>query len=128
MLLLQQLALVALPPLACGRRRRRGGGGELRLPQGKRGTGTWRHVVLGDDGVFNAPDAACGNASCTWSVDVEGSARGLGPQGSTRYSQLRCVLRKGQLHDRGCVMATRLRHMGRHCVAFHQGSSNDSMT
>ena len=31
----------------------------------------WRHVVFGDDGVFNAPDEACANASCTWSADAD---------------------------------------------------------
>ena len=31
----------------------------------------WRNVVFGDDGVFEAPDEACVNASCRWSAEAD---------------------------------------------------------
>lgn len=73
----------------------------------------WRHVVFGDDGVFNAPDAACGNASCTWSVDVEGSVHvDWGEQGrhTLKPTAMRAAdgteLHGSRLRDGDAVVAT----------------------
>ena len=73
----------------------------------------WRHVVFGEDGVFNAPDAACANASCTWSVDFEGSVHvDWGEQGrhTLRPTALRAAegteLRGSRLRDDEACTAT----------------------
>ena len=73
----------------------------------------WRHVVFGDDGVFNAPDTACGNSSCSWSVDVEGSVHvDWGEQGrhTLRPTSLHAAegteLHGSRLRDGDAVAAT----------------------